>query len=294
MNNFRFTIVFGLFLAALFFFSFPAHGAQDLTVVTVEGAPAIDGSAADTAWDSAGAVTVEDRRKGDPVTLKAVRSGDMVYFLVTFPDNEEDALHKPWVWDKEMKVYQLGPQREDGFTFKWNMEAGDVDLSNFSDDSYRADVWYWKAGRTNPAGYADDKHHILADEQGKKAKELKSSSGKTRYLMRRGDAGTSAQKKRLLTDYQGDVQDQYESRQPDGSRADVLAKGVWKDGTWTIEFGRKLDTGHDDDVKLDASPGSRHLFGVSVFGLYGDDLNDSKSHLYGQGRISKKLYLVFP
>jgi hypothetical protein len=272
----------------------PVQGAQDLKIVKVDKAPTLDGTADDAAWSSAKAVTVTDYRDKDKITLKAVLNGDMVFFLVTFPDKEENALHKPWVWDKEMGVYTLGPQREDGFTFKWNMETGDVDLSNFSDDSYKADVWYWKAGRTNPAGYADDKHHVLADSAGKSAKELKSTSGKTKYLMRIGDAGTSAQKKRILTDYQGDVQDQYESRKPDGSRADVMAKGVWKAGAWTIEFARKLDTGHDDDLKMDASSGSRYLFGVSVYGLYGDDVDDSKPHLYGQGRISEKLYLVFP
>jgi len=274
--------------------SAPAQGAQDLTIAKVDTAPVLDGVADDPAWSSAEAITVTDNRSKDKITLKAALNGDTLFFLVTFPDKEENALHKPWVWDKEMEAYKLGPQREDGFTFKWNMEAGDVDLTNFSDDSYRADVWYWKAGRTNPAGYADDKYHVLSDEPGKQAKELQTSSGKTKYLMRVGDAGTSAQKKRILTDYKGDVQDQYESRKPDGSRADVMAKGVWKDGAWIIEFSRKLDTGNDDDLKMDASSGGRHLFGVSIYGLYGDAVDDSKPHLYGQGRLSEKLYLVFP
>jgi hypothetical protein len=272
----------------------PVQGAQDLKVARVDKSPTLDGADDDPAWSSAEAITVTDSRSKDTITLKAVINGDMVSFLVTFPDKEENALHKPWVWDKEMEVYKLGPQREDGFTFKWNMEAGDVDLTNFSDDIYKADVWYWKAGRTNPAGYADDKYHVLSDKAGTKAKELKSSTGRTMYLMRVGDAGTSAQKKRILTDYKGDTQDQYESRTPDGSRADVLAKGVWKDGAWTIEFSRKLDTGNNDDLKMDAASGSRYLFGVSIYGLYGDAIDDSKPHLYGQGRLSEKLYLVFP
>jgi hypothetical protein len=272
----------------------PAHAARDLKAAAVEKGPEIDGRGDDAVWKSAEALAVKDGRSGDTVTLKALRRGDTVYFLVQFPDAAEDRLHKPWVWDKEMEVYKLGPQREDGFTFKWNMEERDVDLSNFSDDVYHADVWYWKANRTDPAGYADDKHHILTSEPAAKAKELKTGSGKSRYLQRLGDAGTSAQKKRLLTDYEGDVQDQYESRKPDGSRADVLTRGVWKKGTWTIEFARKFDTGQDDDVRFDAAAGKKYPFGVSIFGLYGEEEDDSKAHLYGQGRISEKLYLVFP
>jgi hypothetical protein len=294
MSKARFITFTALLCTVCFLLTVPARGAQNLTVLKAAQAPTIDGSGDDAAWGAAKSITVSDARNKDTVTLKAVVSGDMVYFLVSYPDAEENNLHKPWVWDKEMSVYKLGPQREDGFTFKWNMEPAEVDLSNFSDDSYTADVWYWKAGRTNPAGYADDKSHVLADEPGKKAKTMKTASGKTKYLMRIGDAGTPAQKKRLLTDYQGDVQDQYESQKPEGSRADVIAKGVWKDGSWTVEFGRKLETGNSDDVRLAASPGSRYLFGVSIFGLYGEDVDDSKAHLYGQGRLSEKLYLVFP
>jgi len=283
-----------LILSVLSFAVPAAFGAQDLTVVRVGQPPKLDGSAGDAVWGEAKEIQVKDSRRGDMVTLKAVVSGEMVYFLVTFPDAEENRLHKPWVWDKDMSVYTLGPQREDGFTFKWNMEKRKVNLSNFSDDNYRADVWYWKAHRTDPAGYADDKHHLLSAEPGKKAKEVSSSTGKKRYLTRSGDEGEGAQKKRILTDYQGDVQEQYVSQKPTGSRADVLAKGVWREGAWTVEFGRKLKTGNDDDVQFDAPSGSGYLFGISIFGLYGEGLDESKDHLYGQGRISEALNLLLP
>ena len=35
-----------------------------------------------------------------------------------------------------------------------------------------------------------------------------------------------------------------------GSRDDIKGKGVWKDGQWTVEINRKLDTGHDDDIQF--------------------------------------------
>lgn len=286
--------IFTCAVAFIFLAGVGTGAAMDILAPAADSAPAVDGSAGDPAWAKAAAVEIKDGRSGDPVTIKTLRSGDSVYFLVQFPDTEENRLHKPWVWNKEMGVYALGTQREDGFTFKWNMGEKDVDLSNFSDDDYHADVWYWKANRTDPAGYSDDKHHVLSSEQTKKSKELTGKGGGKRYLQRLGDKGTSAQEKQLLTDYQGDVQDQYTSRTPDGSRGDVRAKGSWIDGMWTVEFARKLDTGHDDDVKFVPGAGRKYPFGVSIFGLYGEALDDSKVHLYGQGRISEPLFLVFP
>ncbi|MDA0999544.1 MAG: ethylbenzene dehydrogenase-related protein [bacterium] len=55
---------------------------------------------------------------------------------------------------------------------------------------------------------------------------------------------------------------------PRGSRGDIDAKGVWKDGMWTLELRRKLDTGHPDDVVF--VPGKKHAFGLSVHDNDGD------------------------
>lgn len=284
-----------IFLLTLTFsmISAPAYAAQTLAVSKAKEAPVLDGSATDSAWNNAKAITIRDRGVDRDITLKAVYTGDTVFFLVQYTDPSEDRLHKPWVWDKELKAYKLGPQREDTFAFKWNMEDKEVDLSNFSDDLYIADVWYWKANRTDPLGYADDKHHILASEPGKKAKELKSKSGKTRYFMRVGDAGKSAQKKRILTSYEGDIQSQYLVVEPEGSRADIRAKGTWKDGVWTIEFSRKLNTGNPDDLQLDPASGKKYFFGVSISGLYANKIDKTAPHWYGQGRISEPLSLIF-
>jgi len=279
------------FLSILCFLAIPpAFGATTLTAVRVMGAPQIDGDASDLAWQQSTALLVRDQIAKVDVTLKAVATGDTVYFLASYPDPEENSLHKPWVWDDKLEAYKLGRQREDAFVFKWAMQPINADLSNFSDEDYTADVWYWKAHRTNPAGFADDKHHVLGATSAPKAKELSSKTGKKRFLQRLGDTGTSTTKKRMLLEKLGEIEPQYEIRQPSGSRADVLAKGAWKGGFWTIEFARKLDTGHSDDVVFQG-PGP-FPFGVSVFGLYGNALAPNKPHLYGQGRISEPLNLI--
>ncbi len=270
----------------------PVYGAQDIAAAKVTTAPVLDGSANDAVWAQAQTYTIYDERMKADITLKAVYTNDMVYFLVQYPDQTEDRLHKPWVWNKDLEIYSVGKQREDTFIFKWNMEKQEIDLSNFSEDTYTADLWYWKAHRTDPAGYSDDKSQVLAAETGKKAKELVSKRGKKRFLVRLGDEGTSAQKKKVLTDYQGEIQPQYISRQPSGSRADVKAKGSWKDGMWTIEFGRQLVTGYKDDVQF-KNLKKKYLFGVSIKSLYGEQFDDSSPNFYGQGRISEKLYLTF-
>ena len=52
-------------------------------------------------------------------------------------------------------------------------------------------------------------------------------------------------------------------RVPDGSRADIAFGAVWKDGVWTAEFSRDLDTGNGDDVQFAA--GLDYLFNVAAF-----------------------------
>ena len=82
----------------------------------------------------------------------------------------------------------------------------------------------------------------------------------------------------------------YVLRTPSGSRADVKAHGVWQDQMWTIVLARKLDTGHDDDVKF--AVGGTYKFGVSIYSLYGKELpTDSNASFAGKGRISDMLLL---
>lgn len=269
----------------------PVLAAQTVTALATPTAPSLDGKADDDAWAQVPPTLVYDEVADTDISLKAVTSDDMLFVLVSFADAEENRLHKPWVWSKDLGVYMLGPQREDGFAIKWNMESRDVDLSNFSDDSYSADVWYWKANRTDPAGYADDKKHILSSQTAPKATTITSKSGQQRFLQRIGDEGKSSTSKQILTSYKTDIEAQYLSREPDGSRADVRARGAWKDGIWTIEFSRKLQTGHADDVQFDTN--GAYLFGISIYGLYGQPIDKTKDYLYGQGRISEPLTLVF-
>lgn len=255
--------------------------------------PVLDGSDQDAAWQGVKPVIIADTSSGQKILLRSVYTDDQVFFLVMFPDAAENFLHKPWVWNAAGQKYESGPHREDTFVFKWNMMDKDVDLTNFSDDSYRADVWYWKANRTNPAGYADDQIHTLADAPAKGSTELLSKTGKKRYLTRPNDAGKAPNQEYTPVAYEGDLVNAFKVAEPAGSRADVRARGLWSGGFQTIEFARNFTTGYDDDVQFDPASGKAYLFGVSIFSLYGNALDTSTPNLYGMGRISEPLRLIF-
>jgi hypothetical protein len=268
--------------------------------IKVTAGPKIDGDNGDPVWAQAKPVLVNDLVGHETILLSALYTEERIFFLVMYPDKVENTLHQPWLWNEEQGMYGEGDYREDTFVFKWNMLDKDVNLSNFSEDDYRADVWYWKANRSNLAGYADDKMHILSsiasqvkpgqEEEG--SAELQSLKAKTRYLRRLPDAGDPPYQKVPRPQAKTtQVVNRYASTHPSGSRADVEARGSWAGGYWVIEFSRKLQTGHADDLQL--SPAQSPLFGVSIFSLYGHKLDTSTPNRYGMGRISEPLRLYF-
>ncbi|MDM7916607.1 MAG: ethylbenzene dehydrogenase-related protein [Candidatus Eisenbacteria bacterium] len=61
---------------------------------------------------------------------------------------------------------------------------------------------------------------------------------------------------------------------PEGSRADVHGKAIFDTGVWTLEIGRRLDTGDGvHDVIFDTASGKRYVFTVAVMN------NSSIEHL---------------
>ena len=268
-----------------------AFAKQVITSTKVDTPPVIDGNINEKTWQAIKPVSIKDKASGNMILLRSVYSGDKVYFSVMVPDIVENPLHKPWIWNKDKEAYETGEHREDTFVFKWSMMDKEVNLSNFSDDSYTADVWYWKANRTNPAGYADDKHQELGNSPSEKSTELESATGKKRFLVRSSDQGKPAYKELKPTEFTEFLIDRYPKSTPEGSRADVRAKGKWQGGLWTIEFERALNTGNADDVQFDLA--KDYLFGVSIFSLYGRPHDPNSPNLYGRGRISDPLLLSF-
>ena len=254
--------------------------------------PLVDGLETEDVWKNAEAVTTFDPIAQVQITIKTVYTDATIFFLVSFPDKDESRRHRSWAWNKLKEMYEEAQDREDVFVFKWKMDQATKDLSVFSDESYAADIWYWKANRTDPVGFADDKIQRLYNYAARDTHEHISKSGNKMYIERLGDAGKSAYRSEIYVDYQGDLVQRYSLRQPESSRADVKAKGVWKDGRWTIEFARALVTGNGDDVSFQALDES-YGFGVSRYEIAGRPPEDSEEPLFGSGDITELLILEF-
>ena len=263
-----------------------------LTSMRVDQPPTVDGKDSDSVWTKAKEIITHDNVADLDIILKSVYTDDRIFFMVRYADPDESRLHKPWTWNKGEQMYEIGREREDCFVIKWALQEDINDLSVHADRPYDADIWFWKAHRTDPVGFADDKIQRLSSSKLEKSKKIKSKSGKEMYLQRKGDSGKSAYKSQLKIEHEGDKIPQFEHRPPSDSRADVKAKGLWDNNGWCVEFSRSLVTGQLDDIQLDTS--KKYFFGVSRYEIAGRDPNPKLSQpLYGTGDVSEKLVLQF-
>lgn len=217
----------------------------------VAAPPALDGVADDAAWAGAdttivpltGLAAVHEAR------VAAVIHGDSIHMLVRWPDATEDREHKLWA-PKEGGGFSAGPEREDvlaiGFPISGEF-TGDME----SPVECVWDVWHWKAGRTDPAGFAMDKRHVnTLSDPGTKGWSKDLGDGRTLHIRRPEDKGTSATRSIKAPESGAARTVAYVAQAPSESAADVRAKAAWKDGWWTLELSRRLDTGNADDARL--------------------------------------------
>ena len=157
----------------------------------------------------------------------------------------------------------------------------------------RGDVWHWKAQRSNPVGYADDQ--MLTDikktkgheETGRVSDKKQGGSYSSNWddaakrpkyafknvvgtgpILLKSEAAMCPED---ATFKKGTILPREVLAKPVGSRGDIEAKAIWKDGTWTLEIKRALNTGHADDVQFNTS--KEYYFGVAIF-----DNGDGKEH----------------
>lgn len=266
--------------------------ATDLVAVKVTKEAVIDGRADEAFWARATAVTSRDPVAGIDITLKAAHNGEKIFLLAAFADETENREHRTLKWDAAIGAYVNGPEREDVLVLKWSMVSYPVGLTLRETVPYQADIWFWKAMRTDPSGYADDKVHLYRGDKMKDSTMLVSRDGTVFYLSRPGDQGNAAYHTILYTGFKSERVPKYEQQQPTGSRADIRAKGVWRDKGWTIEFARALDTGHADDVLFTID--GRHPFAVSRYEIAGRKAEpEAQQPLYGTGEVGELFFLVF-
>ena len=265
---------------------------DDYQVKHVETMPIIDGDSSDSQWKGIPEFKVQDIVAKHELYFSAVHDGENIAIKIRYPDKTENREHKTLVWSENESIYKTGPKREDTIVLKWPLNLLNENIRLDSNEPYQADIWYWKSFRTDPVGFADDKHQIYSKVPNKKATRLRSQDGSLFFLQRKGDAGKSTYKTKIILEKTADEVPKYDHQEPTGSRSDIKAKGTWTEGYWTIELQRKLITGHSDDVQLDKN--NQAVVGLSRFEIAGRKPDMAiEEPLFGSGEIGQLIRLSF-
>lgn len=267
----------------------PPSGTLTVPVQRLAAPPKVDGDTAD--WGKAAWTRVPVRPADDKVASVAVGAIEMeiaagiaagrFYLAARWPDAAADTVYRPWQWMESR--YRKGEERDDMLAVRFHLD-GQYDRCMISDLTYSVDVWLWAAGRTDPSGVADDLTHTFTTALTDEAAEYKTPSGQTVYMKKPRDEGRQGwanvrAPKEMTRPTLPSVE---VTADPAGSVADVLAKGAWSKGRWTVEFSRALDTGHADDVVF--APGRKLPGQIAVF---------NKSHSENKS-VSAVLEFQFP
>lgn len=241
---------------------------ETITVHRLAAAPVLDGNGAD--WSAVpGTVVALHKSKPDgtaateSILIKGGVHGEHVCFYLEWQDTSPDLLHKPWQWDSAQQKYVAGPQREDRLALQF-ATGGDYSTDWLSGNAFTADMWHWKASRSNPLGLAHDKSTTISAQKLLRAYTGTSRDGGALYIARPSDSGDKLYSRKRYRKFVADLMPKYVlSEAPNGSVADIEARGVWADGKWRLELRRKLNTGNPDDVVF--TLGEATVGGLAVF-----------------------------
>lgn len=172
-------------------------------------------------------------------------------------------------------------QDEDG---AWDHLKSPEDLERLRMDGRFLDLWQWRAARSNPVGHAGD-DFVFDYRWFDEGRNVFTSPDTPRWMYDRAKTGFVAIPEARLHEMldrfplvigrnavpfdpaapfrEGDLLPHPVLQEPTGSVADVRANGIWRDGRWTVELRRRLDTGHSDDKAL--VPGRMYDIGLAVF-----------------------------
>lgn len=245
------------------------------------------------------------------VSMKAAYTPDDIVFLFGWQDSTQSVAKKAWRFDGTDWTHLEGDEdrlalifeitRIDGFATRGcavichsppDVPRKDWKLAT-QDPSEKADLWHWKAARSNPYHCADDGWLTVAGNP----------SGSYRPTGRRSDDGEGGDVYNETADKSGPMYMQnpskkpsapgfllYEDavaissdvvfnpgdmityrmpRKPSRSRADISADARYANGEWTLMLSRKLQTGQPDDVQFNIR--KDHSFALALFDNSGDD-----------------------
>ena len=250
LPGFIFLTAIGITVLSSATFGASAEEPQILSAQSAGPEITVDGDLGE--WNAVDGITVPLTGSGgvDFVELKAAVRGDRIYVMALWNDTTESRLHKPYQWDEAAHKYQRTNQLEDRFAVTLAM-TGDFSEDKLGGTEFTADVWHWKASRSDPAGVAHDKMWQVSRTAFPKAKEFRNDRGETVYIARPSDDGDRLYRPVKYTEHAEDIMPRYEvNPSATGSIADVQARSIWRNGRWQLELSRKLDTGNPDDAVI--------------------------------------------
>ncbi len=294
-----------------------------LTSKKVKSAPADAGS---SEWKKAqeskivltGAGSVEG--KVIELKTKSVYTKDEIFFRLEWPDKDKSMNKKRWKFSGGKWTQIKADEDRLGVVFEINRinkfaTKGCAVLCHnesknekewyfaVSSAKEKAEMWHWKAVRSNPVGYTEDGYVTTnpskKPEAGRKrdAGSGKAKSNRTKDkskpMYRQDPAKSASIPGSLLVNQAAEIKDYSIFKDGDeipgymvntpwkGSFADVKTRGVWANGKWTVMMSRKLNTGYDDDLQFNTR--KKYPFAVAVF----DNAHEHNSY------NSEPLKLVF-
>jgi len=282
----------------------PGHGSVTLHALRVNDVPTLDGKLDEEAWQKADALSVK-LMGGNLIgrvtlELRAVYTDTDLYVAYRWPDPTESVEKAMWVYGPKgwepLGVKRAGEAgNEDRVLTLWDVSIPrfqkegclvtchpGVSASKFLEEPGLGDIWHWKAARSNPVGYCDDKHITnirSGNDGGRHGDSIKLKTG-TISNINNSKTGPAFMKRPLRPfghkkeikpqDHRflpveeaapipagkrfqvGDRIPGYVLSVPDGSRGDIRCYGKWQSGIWTVELCRKLVTRNADDVQFEA------------------------------------------
>jgi len=191
---------------------------------------------------------------------------------------------------KDVRKYLPSSRTDKNAT--WNKTKSAEEIEKIKMSGGFVDLMHWRGHRSNPVGIADDGYVLQYRlfDSGKKmfSKNWDKAKKQPKYMFDAGKVGIKSRTMDQIRDTsqppsviveknaapfdpsagwkEGDMIPAYYVTRTGtkGSAADNSdAHGVWKDGTWTVLWTRKLDTGHPEDDKI-MKPGGVYTFGFAV------------------------------
>lgn len=227
-----------------------SQGKQTIVARELGHAIDLDGDLRDWADVAGMRVALTGTGGAEEVEIRAAIHGDRIYMLAVWSDTTADTLHKPHRWNETTFSYEKADEHEDRFALSLPIE-GEFSANKIGGNAFIADVWHWKAHRSNPIGLAHDKIWQVSRTPFEGSRAFPDGSGGTVHLQRRSDAGDRLYKPVRYVLKDQELMPGYKLNEgAAGSVADVSAHGRWVDGKWVLELSRALNTGHEDDAVI--------------------------------------------